>query len=105
MLLRPRTGSRHRLEQAAAERGQRVLDAAHRAGVAHAVDQAVAFQRAQRLGERLRGDAPVRPALARTATALERPRLWQLMVTTMPSYQDYQNATRREIPVVVVSRI
>ncbi|MEU1763379.1 nitroreductase family deazaflavin-dependent oxidoreductase [Micromonospora sp. NPDC005223] len=38
-------------------------------------------------------------ARARTATAREKPRLWQLMVATMPSYQGYQEATSRDIPL------
>jgi deazaflavin-dependent oxidoreductase (nitroreductase family) len=42
-------------------------------------------------------------ATARTATAEEKPRLWQLMVATMPSYQGYQQATSRDIPVVIIN--
>lgn len=41
-------------------------------------------------------------ATARTATAEEKPRLWQLMVATMPSYQGYQEATSRDIPIVII---
>lgn len=41
-------------------------------------------------------------ATARTATAEEKPRLWQLMVATMSSYQGYQEATSRDIPAVVI---
>jgi deazaflavin-dependent oxidoreductase (nitroreductase family) len=44
------------------------------------------------------------PARARTATAEERPRLWQLMAGIWPSYDDYQTKTDREIPVVVLER-
>jgi deazaflavin-dependent oxidoreductase (nitroreductase family) len=43
------------------------------------------------------------PALARTATAEEKARLWQLMVSIWPAYDDYQAQTEREIPVVVLS--
>ncbi|MEU4238385.1 nitroreductase/quinone reductase family protein [Actinoplanes sp. NPDC026619] len=43
-----------------------------------------------------------RPARAYPAPAAERSRLWQLMITTMPSYQDYQNTTTREIPLVII---
>jgi deazaflavin-dependent oxidoreductase (nitroreductase family) len=43
-------------------------------------------------------------ATAWTATAAEKPRLWQLMVATMPSYQGYQEATSRDIPVVIIER-
>ncbi|GIH74246.1 nitroreductase family deazaflavin-dependent oxidoreductase [Planobispora longispora] len=43
-------------------------------------------------------------AVARTASAGERPRLWRLMVEAMPSYRDYQGMTDREIPVVVLER-
>ncbi|WP_144123796.1 nitroreductase/quinone reductase family protein [Catellatospora sichuanensis] len=41
-------------------------------------------------------------ATARTAAAAERPRLWQLMVETMPNYQGYQETTERQIPVVIL---
>jgi deazaflavin-dependent oxidoreductase (nitroreductase family) len=41
-------------------------------------------------------------ARARTATAEERPRLWQIMVEEYPTYADYQAKTEREIPVVIL---
>jgi deazaflavin-dependent oxidoreductase (nitroreductase family) len=44
------------------------------------------------------------PANARPATTDEKPRLWQLLVATMPSYDAYQVGTRRDIPVVVIQR-
>lgn len=44
------------------------------------------------------------PARARTATAEDKPRLWELIVATMPSYQGYQEATSRDIPVVILER-
>ncbi len=43
-------------------------------------------------------------ARARTATAEEKPGLWQTMVAEWPSYDDYQRRTEREIPVVVLER-
>lgn len=43
-------------------------------------------------------------AKARTATAEEKPRLWELIVETMESYQGYQEATSRDIPVVIIER-
>lgn len=46
--------------------------------------------------------AQTRVATARTATPDEKPRLWQLMVATMPSYRGYQEATSRDIPIVVI---
>ena len=39
---------------------------------------------------------------ARTATGDERESLWQQMVEIYPPYQDYQAATNRQIPVVVL---
>lgn len=39
---------------------------------------------------------------ARTATAEERPRLWDLAVSVYPTYASYQKKTSREIPVVIV---
>jgi deazaflavin-dependent oxidoreductase (nitroreductase family) len=44
------------------------------------------------------------PAAARTATPDEKPRLWELIVAAVPTYQDYQEATSREIPVVIIDR-
>jgi deazaflavin-dependent oxidoreductase (nitroreductase family) len=40
--------------------------------------------------------------VARTATADERPRLWEIVTEVYPVYDDYQSVTEREIPVVVV---
>jgi deazaflavin-dependent oxidoreductase (nitroreductase family) len=44
-------------------------------------------------------------ANARTATAREKPRLWRLMVSIWPDYEQYQTKTTREIPVVVLERL
>jgi deazaflavin-dependent oxidoreductase (nitroreductase family) len=41
-------------------------------------------------------------AVARTATAEEKPALWEKMVAIYPEYADYQVKTDREIPVVVL---
>jgi deazaflavin-dependent oxidoreductase (nitroreductase family) len=41
---------------------------------------------------------------ARTASAEEKPALWQRMTAEWPSYDDYQQRTEREIPVVVLER-
>ncbi len=46
-------------------------------------------------GERMR-------ARARTATADEKPRLWSIMTREWPAYDDYQQRTEREIPLVVL---
>ena len=44
-------------------------------------------------------------ARARVAGADERPPLWQLMTSIGPSLEDYQGASGREIPVVILERI
>ena len=44
-------------------------------------------------------------ARARTATAGERPEMWQVMAETWPAYNDYQQKTQREIPIVVLERV
>ena len=44
-------------------------------------------------------------ARARTATAEERPRMWQEMIGHWRHYDEYQRKTSREIPVVVLERI
>lgn len=41
-------------------------------------------------------------AHARTASALERARLWPLMTGIWPAYDEYQTKTDREIPLVVL---
>jgi deazaflavin-dependent oxidoreductase (nitroreductase family) len=43
-------------------------------------------------------------ALARPATASERPRLWDLMVGVFPKYTDYERDADRQLPVVVIER-
>jgi len=40
---------------------------------------------------------------ARTASATEKPRLWQILVNDWPNYDVYQSRTDRDIPVVVLS--
>lgn len=43
-------------------------------------------------------------ARARTASAEEKPRLWEKMVAEWPAYDEYQTRTERQIPVVVLER-
>jgi deazaflavin-dependent oxidoreductase (nitroreductase family) len=43
-------------------------------------------------------------AVARPATAAERPRLWEQMTAIWPEYERYQAKVEREIPVVVIER-
>jgi deazaflavin-dependent oxidoreductase (nitroreductase family) len=42
---------------------------------------------------------------ARSANAEEKPRLWRLMASIWPDYDNYQTKTEREIPVVIVERV
>jgi deazaflavin-dependent oxidoreductase (nitroreductase family) len=44
-------------------------------------------------------------ARARRATPEEKPAMWQEMVRHWPPYDDYQQRTDREIPVVVLERL
>ena len=44
-------------------------------------------------------------ARARTASAEEKPQMWQEMLEVWPAYADYQDKTEREIPVVVLERV
>ena len=46
--------------------------------------------------------AEIRPVRARVANEEERKRLWPKAVEVYPSYQQYQDRTSREIPVVVL---
>jgi len=43
-------------------------------------------------------------ARARTATPEEKPELWRMMTGKWPAYDQYQDNTTREIPVVVLER-
>jgi deazaflavin-dependent oxidoreductase (nitroreductase family) len=43
-------------------------------------------------------------ARARTASAAEKPAMWEVMAKAWPAYNDYQKKTSREIPVVVLER-
>src|SRR6476620_5771912 len=43
-------------------------------------------------------------ARARSASAEEKPAMWKTMVAEWPDYDDYQQQTEREIPVVVLER-
>ncbi len=43
-------------------------------------------------------------ARARTASAAEKPALWGTMTAIWPAYDEYQQKTDREIPVVVLER-
>jgi deazaflavin-dependent oxidoreductase (nitroreductase family) len=43
-------------------------------------------------------------ARARTATPEEKPEMWKKMAATWPAYDEYQEKTDREIPVVVLER-
>ena len=43
-------------------------------------------------------------ATARTASAEEKPALWQRMVSLFPDYAQYQISTDRDIPVVIIER-
>jgi len=53
--------------------------------------------RVQVLGDRF-------AARARVATEQEKPDLWRTMVGHWPAYDEYQQKTAREIPVVVLER-
>lgn len=44
-------------------------------------------------------------ALATTASPEEKQRLWEIMASIWPAYNEYQEKTDREIPVVVLNRI
>jgi deazaflavin-dependent oxidoreductase (nitroreductase family) len=44
-------------------------------------------------------------AKARTATAEEKPALWEMMAGIWPQYDEYQRKTDRDIPVVVLERV
>lgn len=48
--------------------------------------------------------ADVFAATARTATAQERARLWPQLAQIWPDYNDYQERTDREIPIVILTR-
>jgi deazaflavin-dependent oxidoreductase (nitroreductase family) len=44
------------------------------------------------------------PARARTATPEEKPKLWKIMTSIWPDYDQYQARCARDIPVVILER-
>ncbi|MFI9029430.1 nitroreductase family deazaflavin-dependent oxidoreductase [Streptomyces sp. NPDC053560] len=54
------------------------------------------------VGVQVKGDRFT--ARARTATAEEKPAMWRTMAAAWPQYNEYQQKTDREIPVVVLER-
>jgi deazaflavin-dependent oxidoreductase (nitroreductase family) len=44
-------------------------------------------------------------ARARTATPEEKPKLWRLMTSIWPDYDNYQTRTKRGIPVIVLEPV
>ncbi len=44
-------------------------------------------------------------ARARTASAAEKPALWERMAAIWPAYNDYQARTERDIPIVILERL
>lgn len=44
-------------------------------------------------------------ARARTASAGEKPEMWQTMAAEWPAYDDYQRQTERAIPIVVLDPV
>jgi deazaflavin-dependent oxidoreductase (nitroreductase family) len=54
------------------------------------------------VGVQVKGDRFT--ARARTATPEEKPEMWRKMTSTWPAYDEYQEKTEREIPVVVLER-
>jgi deazaflavin-dependent oxidoreductase (nitroreductase family) len=61
------------------------------------------LQAQPRVQVQVKGD--VYDAAARTANGAERARIWTEAVKVWPQYTDYQAATAREIPVVVLERV
>ena len=49
-------------------------------------------------------EGDVFPATARTATGDEKARLWSIMTDVWPNYDQYQERTDRQIPLVVLTR-
>ena len=50
----------------------------------------------------IKGD--VFKAVARTASAEEKAEIWPTMTAEWPAYDEYQQKTEREIPIVVLER-
>jgi deazaflavin-dependent oxidoreductase (nitroreductase family) len=61
------------------------------------------LQKTPEVGVQIKGDTF--RARARTAEGNERERLWKLMTEMWPQYDEYQEKTDRQIPVVVLERL
>ena len=53
----------------------------------------------------LQVEADVFHATARTATPEEMTALWPIMTAILPRYDEYQRATQRDIPLVLIDRV
>ena len=42
-------------------------------------------------------------SVARTASPMEKARLWPLVVAVFPTYEEYRNKTDRDIPVIILT--
>jgi len=83
--------------------GDAVVVIASKGGAPEHPDWYLNLQAHPRVKVQIKGD--VFDATVRTAGGAERARLWDAAVKAWPLYADYQAATDREIPVVVLERV
>ena len=76
---------------------------ASKGGAPEAPDWYLNLEAKPEVGVQIKGE--VFTARARTATADEKPAMWQHMVEVWPDYDKYQASTDRQIPIVVLERI
>ncbi len=83
--------------------GENFVVIASRGGAPDHPDWYLNLETEPRVEVQVKGD--VFQAMARTAEAPERDRLWAEAVKVWPQYADYQARTDRQIPVVVLERV
>lgn len=82
--------------------GEDVLIVASRGGAPEPPSWYLNLTADPEVGVQIEGDRFA--ARARTATAEEKPAMWKTMTAVWPAYDEYQQKTDREIPVVVLER-
>lgn len=97
-----RTGKPHTLPLIYGLTGDDYLVVASKGGSHRAPAWYLNLEADPEVGVQVKGDRF--KARARDATPEEKPEMWKTMTAEWPAYDDYQNRTERNIPVVVLER-
>ncbi|HLI36639.1 MAG TPA: nitroreductase family deazaflavin-dependent oxidoreductase [Streptosporangiaceae bacterium] len=98
-----RTGKQHRTPLIYRKRGGSYLVVASKGGADTPPDWYLNLVASPEVQVQVKADKFT--ARARTATPQEKPDMWRQMTETWPAYDEYQQKTKRDIPVVVLEPV